>query len=403
MLVLATLGFFGGLRYLPLAEASAITFLAPIFVVALSWPLLRERATHARRIASIAGFVGILILLRPGSAVMHPAVVLLVGAALANALYQLLTRKLLDESPHTTLFYSASVGTVVLSLALPFAIDAAQIPEVRAAAVPADGPARGPGPLVPDARVSARAGVAADAVHVPADRVGDCIRIRDLRPAPRSAYRRSAWRSSSRAASRSRCGNSGGCDCSESSDRRNARARRAMRRRRDGPVLYNAGLVNHLQNKSAEPYVHHVQIAKAGATMIKRSMFTALSAIALAATLAACGQQSQQAADKAKESASKAADSAATAAKDAATAASAAAKDATNAAAEAAKNAADATKDAAGKAADAAKDASTQAGTATKDAANQAADASKDAAAKADEAAMKANAAAKEAAKDAKK
>jgi drug/metabolite transporter (DMT)-like permease len=130
MLVLATLGFFAGLRYLPLAEASAITFLAPIFVVALSWPVLQEHATHARRLASIAGFIGILILLRPGSAVMHPAVVLLVGAALANALYQLLTRKLLDESPHTTLFYSASVGTVLLSLALPFAIDAAQFSQV---------------------------------------------------------------------------------------------------------------------------------------------------------------------------------------------------------------------------------------------------------------------------------
>ena len=130
MLVLATLGFFGGLRYLPLAEASAITFLAPIFVVALSWPLLREHAPRARRIASIAGFVGILILLRPGSAVMHPAVLLLVAAALANALYQLLTRKLLDESSHTTLFYSASVGTVLMSLALPFAVDATQFYEV---------------------------------------------------------------------------------------------------------------------------------------------------------------------------------------------------------------------------------------------------------------------------------
>ena len=123
MLVLATLGFFGGLRYLPLAEASAITFLAPIFVVALSWPILKERATHARRIASVTGFVGILILLRPGSSVMHPAVMLLVGAALANALYQLLTRRLLEESPHTTLFYSASVGTVVLTLALPFSVE----------------------------------------------------------------------------------------------------------------------------------------------------------------------------------------------------------------------------------------------------------------------------------------
>ncbi len=133
MLVLATLGFFGGLRYLPLAEASAITFLAPIFVVVLSWPILKERATHARRIASVTGFVGILILLRPGSAVTHPAVVLLMGAALANALYQLLTRRLLDESPHTTLFYSASVGTVVLSLALPFAVD---IDEFSRASIP---------------------------------------------------------------------------------------------------------------------------------------------------------------------------------------------------------------------------------------------------------------------------
>jgi drug/metabolite transporter (DMT)-like permease len=126
MLVVATLGFFGGLRYLPLAEASAITFLAPIFIVALSWPLLREHAPAARRIASIAGFMGILILLRPGSSVMHPAVLLLVGAALANALYQLLTRKLLDESPNTTLFYSASVGTVVLSLALIFGTEMPQ-------------------------------------------------------------------------------------------------------------------------------------------------------------------------------------------------------------------------------------------------------------------------------------
>ena len=134
-LLLATLGFWGGLRYLPLAEASSISFLAPIFVVLLSWPLLRERATRARRIASAVGFVGIVILLRPGSAVMHPAVVLLLGSALANALYQLLTRKLLDESAHTTLFYSASVGTVGLTLGLPFTADLAQLSALGFAAL----------------------------------------------------------------------------------------------------------------------------------------------------------------------------------------------------------------------------------------------------------------------------
>jgi drug/metabolite transporter (DMT)-like permease len=126
-LVLATLGFWGGLRYLPLAEASSITFLAPTFVVLLSWPLLHERATRARQIASTVGFIGILILLRPGSAVMHPAVMLLLAAALANALYQLLTRRLLDEKLHTTLFYSASVGTVVMTLGLPLATDVTRL------------------------------------------------------------------------------------------------------------------------------------------------------------------------------------------------------------------------------------------------------------------------------------
>src|SRR6185437_12658873 len=76
---------------------------------------------------------------------------------------------------------------------------------------------------------------------------------------------------------------------------------------------------------------------------MKTKTFAALTAMAVAITLAACGQQSQQAVDKAKASAGAAADSAANAAKDAAAAATSAAKDATNAAADAAKSAADAT------------------------------------------------------------
>jgi drug/metabolite transporter (DMT)-like permease len=116
----ATLCFFAGLRYLPLAEASAITFIAPIFVVALSGPLLGERADRARWIACVVGFIGILVLSRPGSAIFHPATLLLLVAALCNALYYLTTRKLVQDSAYTTLFYSALVGTVGLSLALPW-------------------------------------------------------------------------------------------------------------------------------------------------------------------------------------------------------------------------------------------------------------------------------------------
>ncbi len=119
-LVVATACFFGALRFLPLAEAAAMNFLAPVFAVVLSMPVLGEHPTRARWSSSIAGFVGILILARPGSAVFHPASALLVLGTIANALYQLLTRKVPNDTPYTTLFYTALVGTVGLSLALPF-------------------------------------------------------------------------------------------------------------------------------------------------------------------------------------------------------------------------------------------------------------------------------------------
>jgi drug/metabolite transporter (DMT)-like permease len=120
-LVIATACFFGGLRFLPLAEGSAISFLAPMFAIVMSMPVLGERPTRARWISAIAGFAGIVILVRPGSAVFHPATGLLVMAAISNALYQLLTRKLHGDSPYTTLFYSGLVGAILLSFALPFA------------------------------------------------------------------------------------------------------------------------------------------------------------------------------------------------------------------------------------------------------------------------------------------
>lgn len=127
MLLIATFCYFGALRYLPIAEASAITFLAPVLIVLLSGPLLGERPTLGRWIASITGFIGVLILLRPGSSVFHPATLLLLVTALTNALYQILTRKLIDESAHTTLFYSALVGTVGLSLALPWGVGGSEL------------------------------------------------------------------------------------------------------------------------------------------------------------------------------------------------------------------------------------------------------------------------------------
>jgi drug/metabolite transporter (DMT)-like permease len=122
-LVAATVCFFAGLRFLPLAEGTAITLLAPIFIVLLAQPILGEKPTKSRWAAVIVGFIGILVLLRPGSAVLHPAVLLLLGTAVFNALYQLLTRKLPGDSMYTTLFYSALVGAVGFTLALPWGFE----------------------------------------------------------------------------------------------------------------------------------------------------------------------------------------------------------------------------------------------------------------------------------------
>jgi drug/metabolite transporter (DMT)-like permease len=92
-----------------------------MFAIVLSGPVLGEKPTRARWIAAIAGFIGILVLVRPGSAVFHPATAFLVLAAISNAFYQLLTRRLPNDSPHTTLFYSGLVGTLVLTCLLPLA------------------------------------------------------------------------------------------------------------------------------------------------------------------------------------------------------------------------------------------------------------------------------------------
>lgn len=123
LLAAATLSFFGALRYLPIAEASAITFLAPVLVVLLSPWVLGERLRRSRLAAALAGFIGILILLRPGSSILHPSVVLLFLTALCNALYLMLTRKLPNDSGATTLFYSALVGTLALAPVVPAAVD----------------------------------------------------------------------------------------------------------------------------------------------------------------------------------------------------------------------------------------------------------------------------------------
>lgn len=108
-------------RTMPLAEATAVVFLAPILVALLAGPFLGERIGPGRWVAVIVGFSGVLLIARPGGALNPTGIAWALAAAASYAAYQLLTRHLSHvEQPLTLLFYTALVGTGATSLALPW-------------------------------------------------------------------------------------------------------------------------------------------------------------------------------------------------------------------------------------------------------------------------------------------
>lgn len=94
LLFTALLSFFAALRSLPLAEAVAVGFTAPLFVTALAGPLLGEPVGPRRWAAVGVGFAGALIMVRPGSEAFQPEALLVLLSALSFALAMLLTRKM---------------------------------------------------------------------------------------------------------------------------------------------------------------------------------------------------------------------------------------------------------------------------------------------------------------------
>lgn len=120
-LMASTLCFFHGVKYLPLAKAASISFMAPFIVALLSWPLLRERVSPPRLAAVMTGFVGVLIVVQPGGELFDWASLYILGSASCYAIYQILTRKVAAfDIPETSAVYSALVGTLVMSVWVPF-------------------------------------------------------------------------------------------------------------------------------------------------------------------------------------------------------------------------------------------------------------------------------------------
>jgi len=115
MLLASSLSFVTGLRSLPLAEATALVYSSPLLVVLMAWLFLEERLTRARLAFVLAGAAGMLLIVRPGTAVFQGAALFAIGAAGFYAVYQILTRKMAGEDPRSLLLYPAIVGTLIMS------------------------------------------------------------------------------------------------------------------------------------------------------------------------------------------------------------------------------------------------------------------------------------------------
>jgi len=120
-LVAITLLFYSALRFIPLGEATAVIFLAPLVVIVLSATWLKEHISRGLWLSVGCGLLGVMLIVRPGGALFTPAILLPLGAAFCFGLYQLLTRRLsATDHPATSNFLSAMVGTLSMSVLLPW-------------------------------------------------------------------------------------------------------------------------------------------------------------------------------------------------------------------------------------------------------------------------------------------
>ena len=120
LLVVSTGTNFIALGYLQLAQTSSIAFSNPLWVCALSPLLLGERVGPRRWFAVLVGFMGVLLIIQPGTVSFHWAMLLSLTSALSTALYQIATRKVgAEDRAITSLFYVSLVGSLAAAPLAP--------------------------------------------------------------------------------------------------------------------------------------------------------------------------------------------------------------------------------------------------------------------------------------------
>ena len=121
LLFAASSCFYLGLLTIDLSTAAAIMFVAPIIVTALSVPMLKERVGPRRWAAVIVGFLGAVIIIRPGFSVMQWGAILVLLDALFYSIYQILSRKVgsIDAAP-VSITLTGIGGLIIATAILPF-------------------------------------------------------------------------------------------------------------------------------------------------------------------------------------------------------------------------------------------------------------------------------------------
>lgn len=120
LLVSSLLAFFS-LKYMPVAEFTAIVMIAPLVITLLASKSLGEKVSKTRWALVMGGFAGTLIIIRPGHDAFEWTALLPLGLVITNSWFQLLTSKLAKtEDPVTMHLYTGWVGTLLASVALPF-------------------------------------------------------------------------------------------------------------------------------------------------------------------------------------------------------------------------------------------------------------------------------------------
>ena len=121
LLLTTSLLAFLSLRYMPVGEFTAIVMLTPIVITLLASTALGETVSKLRWTLMAGGFVGTLVIIRPGHDAFEWTTLLPLGLVVSNAWFQVLTSRLAKtEDPVTMHLYTGWVGTLVASLALPF-------------------------------------------------------------------------------------------------------------------------------------------------------------------------------------------------------------------------------------------------------------------------------------------